>query len=117
MPTCEVKQSHLNFVDGLPLLQTLAPHRDVSLAVGQTPAFLAQTLRLEAGERLVVRDGHTLSRHGSLAGGGERREGGLRDSWWAQRRHGEPGKQRKPGGQPLLSFSSVGITCLIQFPP
>lgn len=59
-----VEQSHLNFVDGLPLLQTLGPHRDAPLAVAHTPALLAQALRLEAGERPVVRDGHSLCRHG-----------------------------------------------------
>lgn len=55
--------SHLHFVDSLPFLQTLGPHGDARLAVGETPALLAQTLRLEAGERSVVRDGHRLPRH------------------------------------------------------
>lgn len=58
--------NHLDFVDGLPLLQSLSPHRDAPLVVVHAPAFLAQTLRLEAGERPVVRDGHSPSRHGSL---------------------------------------------------
>ncbi len=70
------KQSHLNFVDGLPLLQILAPHSDPSLVVPLAPALLAQTLRLEAGECLVVRDGHSVSRHG----GEQKRTGGLTDS-------------------------------------
>lgn len=56
--------SHLNFVDGLPFLQTLGEHRDAPLVVVDTPAFLAQTLRLEAGKRPVIRYGHSLSRHG-----------------------------------------------------
>lgn len=83
-------------MDGLPLFQTLGPHRDAPLAVAHTPALLAQTLRLEAGERPVVRDGHSLSRHGLLPGEGEKEVGGEReregvyeDSWWARRRHGE----------------------------
>lgn len=67
-------------MDGLPLLQTLAPHGDVSLVVGHSPAFLAQTLRLEAGERPVVRDGHAASRHGSLPDW----TAALRGSWWAR---------------------------------
>lgn len=119
-PTCEVERSHLNFVNRLALLQTLAPHRDVPLVVGQTPAFLAQTLRLEAGERPVVRDAHTLPRHGSLPGGGGSGAGGLRrllvglGGFTASRE--SKGDQGRPGSQPLLSFSSVGITCLIQFP-
>lgn len=71
-------------MDGLPSLQSLGPHRDVPLAVGHTPALLAQTLRLEAGERPVVRDGHSLSRHGLLPGmgregGGERGGGRVRE--------------------------------------
>lgn len=55
--------SHLNFVDRV--VHFLAPHRDAVLTVGAGPAVLAETLRLEAGERPVVRDTHgTLSRHG-----------------------------------------------------
>lgn len=65
-------RSHLNFVDGLPFLQSLGPHRDARLVVGQTPALLAQTLGLKAGECPVVRDGHSLSRHGLLPGEGGR---------------------------------------------
>lgn len=61
----QVKQPYLHFVDGLPFFQTLGPHRCDPLVVGQSPAVLAETLRLEAGERLVVRDGHGLRRHGS----------------------------------------------------
>lgn len=57
-----VKKLYLNFMDGI--LQKLAPHRDTTLVVLLTPALLAQTLRLEAGKRPVVRDGH---RHGWLA--------------------------------------------------
>lgn len=53
-------------MDGLPLLQILAPHLDTPLVVAHNPALLAQTLRLEAGKCAVVRDGHSLSRHGLL---------------------------------------------------
>lgn len=62
-------------MDGLPCLQRLAPHRDTQLVVGHIPALLAKTLGLEAGESPVVRDGHSLSRHGLIQekeGGGER---------------------------------------------
>lgn len=118
-----MKLSHLDFVDGLPLLETLGPHRDAPLVVVHAPAFLAQTLRLKGGKRPVVRDGHSVSRHGSLpgereeGGGGEER-GALGDSCWARRRHGEPGEnEEKQRRQPLLYSSAVGIICLIQFPP
>lgn len=70
-----VQHSHLNLVDGLPHLQSLAPHRDTPLVVSNIPAFLTQTLRLEAGERPVVRDGHSASRHGLLPGKGGRSAG------------------------------------------
>lgn len=56
--------SYLDSVDRLALLHVLDPHLDAPLVVGQQPALLAQTLRLEAGERPVVRDGHRPSRHG-----------------------------------------------------
>lgn len=61
-----VKLSHLNFVDGLPLLQRLGPHSDDPFVVGHIPALFAQTFGLEAGKRLVVRDCHSVSRHGFL---------------------------------------------------
>lgn len=95
MPTllfCNI--THLDFVDGLPLLQILAPHRDPQLAVPQTPALLAQTLRLEAGKCPVVRDGHSLSRHGSLPRRREREK---------KKREGEGGER---GG--LLIETPVG---------
>lgn len=66
--TKEVRKPHLNFVDGLLRLQILAPHRDTPLVVVHTPALLAQTLHLEAGERSVIRDAHSMSGHGSLLG-------------------------------------------------
>lgn len=72
-PTKEVRKSHLNFVDGLPRLQILAPHRDTPLVVVHTPALLAQTLHLEAGECSVIRDAHSMSRHGSSLGVRERK--------------------------------------------
>lgn len=101
MPTCGLERSHLHLMDGPPLLQTLTPHRDVPLVVGQTPAFLAQTLRLEAGESPVVRDGHTLPRHGSSVPGRRlEKRWGLGDSCWAQMRHGE--KSRRPATRILL---------------
>lgn len=65
-----ISKPYLHFVDGLALLQILAPHRDSPLVVGHTPALLTQTLRLEAGKRPVIRDGHSLPRHGSLRTGG-----------------------------------------------
>lgn len=54
---------HLNFVDRI--VDFLTAHRDAPLLVGVDPAVLAETLRLEAAKRLVIRDGHgLLSRHG-----------------------------------------------------
>lgn len=55
--------SHLHFVDRI--VDFLAPHRDAPLVVSVDPAILTETLRLEAGKRLVVRNSHSLlSRHG-----------------------------------------------------
>lgn len=53
-------------MDGLPLLQRLGPHSDDPFVVGHIPALFAQTFGLEAGKRLVVRDCHSVSRHGFL---------------------------------------------------
>lgn len=77
-------------MDGLPLLKTLAPHRDAPLVVVHNPALLAQALRLEAGKRPVVRDGHSLSRHGLLPGR-EKGEVGVGGGWGSLETPGGPG--------------------------
>ena len=61
-------RAHLDLVEGPFFIQTLDPHRGAGLVVRHIPALLTKTLRLEAGKRLVIRDGNTPSRHGLLPG-------------------------------------------------
>lgn len=93
--------SHLNFVDRV--VHLLAPHRDAVLAVSVDPAILAETLRLEAGERPVVRNTHgALSRHGRES---RRQRGTLGGPCGAQRHKDRPGTHVSRGGRfcpPLL---------------
>lgn len=95
-------------MDGI--VHFLAPHGDAPLTVGLHPAIFTETLRLEAGKRLVVGNAHSLlSRHGRwssthrgyLAGPAVPRE----------RRLTRRNTPEEPLSLLLLSFVN---TCLIQ---